>query len=234
MKILAIDTTCNVATAAITENDRLLTSYTIDYKRTHSQKIMPIINDILQSVDLQVSDIDLFAVVNGPGSFTGVRIGVATMNGLSHVLQKPIIGVNTLEALAYNLKGVTDVICSIVDARHENLYYAAYEWKKDNLSCLIHPCADTLDNCLKNLQKLNKKIIFTGDAGAVYYDKICKILGDAAYFAGTLTSITQAASVAACAWDKAKIGKAQSYSDILPCYFRKSQAEREAEEKRKC
>ena len=126
MKLLAIECSGLVAGIAITENNNLLGEYTMNYKKTHSQTILPMLDELVKMVDLDLSTIDAIAVSNGPGSFTGLRIGSATAKGLGLALNKPIIPVPTVDALAYNLWGVQKQICPLMDARREQAYTGLY------------------------------------------------------------------------------------------------------------
>lgn len=233
MKILAVDTTSNAASAAITEDERLIAEYTLDHKKTHSQKIMLMIDELLKNAELAVGDIDLFAVSNGPGSFTGVRIGVAAMKALAHATKKPIIGVGTLEGLCYNLSCVQSVICPIMDARRHSVYTAAYQWHNQEMTCLIRPCAPDITEYLNQLKNMRKEITFLGDAVYLYRDLIYETLGSYAFFAGTSANVHRASSIAQCAYRKAEKGETDTYLSLQPFYMKKSQAEREYDEKEK-
>lgn len=233
MKILAIDTVSNTATAAVNEDDRLIAQYTSNYNKTHSQKIMPMIDMVLAEAELEVSDIDLFAVSNGPGSFTGVRIGVATINALAHASNKPVVPVNSLESLAYNLCGAEKIVCPIIDARHENVYHAMYEWRGGELACIDKPADGSLAYFLDRIKMYKRKAFFTGDGVFAYKDKITDILGEYAHFAGTAAVLPQASSTASCAWKKYMAGENMTYLQVKPCYLKKSQAERENIERKK-
>ena len=128
MRVLAIDTSSNVATVAVMEDELLLGEYILNHKKTHSQKIMTMIEQILSELELTVRDIDIFAAAIGPGSFTGLRIGVATVKALAHATGKPVVSVGTLEALAYNVPYAEHIIVPIMDARRDNVFTASYIW----------------------------------------------------------------------------------------------------------
>ena len=128
MRVLAIDTSSNVATVAVMEDELLLGEYILNHKKTHSQKIMTMIEQILSELELNVQDIDIFAAAIGPGSFTGLRIGVATVKALAHATGKPVVSVGTLEALAYNVPYAEHIIVPIMDARRDNVFTASYIW----------------------------------------------------------------------------------------------------------
>ena len=131
MKILALDSSSNVASAALMDNGVLLGEYSINYKQTHSQTLLPMIDTLLKAVETDVEAVDLFAAANGPGSFTGLRIGsFTTVKGLAHACNKPVIGVSTLLALAYNLPHCDGLVAPILDARRDQVYTAVYQWGK--------------------------------------------------------------------------------------------------------
>ena len=126
MKILALDSSGMVASVAVVEEDRLLAEYTVNYKKTHSQTLLPMLNEIGQMTELDLNTVDAIAVAGGPGSFTGLRIGSATAKGLGLALDKPLVHVPTLEGMAYNLFGTDKVICPMMDARRNQVYTGIY------------------------------------------------------------------------------------------------------------
>ena len=131
MKILSLDSSGMVASVAILEDERLLAEYTVNYKKTHSQTLLPMLQEIAQMVELDLETVDAIAVAGGPGSFTGLRIGSATAKGLGLALKKPLVHVPTLEGLAYNLFGTEKIICPMMDARRNQVYsgFYSFEWK---------------------------------------------------------------------------------------------------------
>ena len=224
MRVLAIDTSSNVATVAVMEDELLLGEYILNHKKTHSQKIMTMIEQILSELELTVQDIDIFAAAIGPGSFTGLRIGVATVKALAHATGKPVVSVGTLEALAYNVPYAEHIIVPIMDARRDNVFTASYIWD-EGFKEIGEPEAISIDECLESCGEF-LDTIFVGDGVKVHRDYIKEKLGDNM---GVLNS--RASSVAALALDKAKSGETQSYLEMKPYYIRKSQAERELEER---
>ncbi|KPU26905.1 peptidase M22 [Caloranaerobacter sp. TR13] len=234
MKILAIDTSSIVATCAILDEDKLIGEYILNNKRTHSQKIMPIIKEILENSELKLEDIDVFAVSIGPGSFTGLRIGVATIKSLAHVLNKKVIGIPTLDALAFNLPYSDGIIVPMMDARRDRVFTGIYKWENGDL-CVIKK-ADTieLDELMDILSERDESIIVNGDGTLVYRQKILEALGDKVLFAPKSANMARASSVAELALSRAKEGRLESFFDLVPDYLRKSQAQREYEEKIKC
>lgn len=227
MKILAVDTSSTVASAAIVDDSKLVCECVLNNKLTHSQTLMPMIDEVFKKSELNPSDIDVFAVSEGPGSFTGLRIGVTTIKGLAHACEKPVCGVNTLEALAYNLPFCPYVISPIMDARREQVYNAFYKWEDGNLKVIKEPRAISLDDCMAELLKMGDKVVFLGDGVAVFCNKIRDTLKEQALFAPQLACTGRAACVAEAAKNKETI----NYGELAPLYLRKSQAEREAEER---
>lgn len=227
MRILAVDTSSNVASAAIVDGDKMVCECVLNNKLTHSQTLMPMIDEVFKKSEYTPSDIDLFAVSNGPGSFTGLRIGVTTIKGLAHATQKPVCGVNTLEALAYNLPFCPHIIAPIMDARREQVYNAFYRWENGELKVITSPRAISLEDCMKELIELDETVVFLGDGVAVFCEKIKGIMGEKALFAPQFACTQRAACVA----EAAKNKNTMEYSELAPVYLRKSQAEREAEER---
>lgn len=229
MKILAVDTSSNVASVAIVEDEKLICECILNNKLTHSQTLMPMIDEVFKKSEIKPDDIDLFAVSYGPGSFTGLRIGVTTVKGLAHATKKPVCGINTLEALAYNLPFCPYIISPIMDARREQVYNSFYRWENGVLKEIVSPRAISLDECMKELLEYNENVVFLGDGVPVFRNKITEFLGDKASFAPQLACTQRASCVAEAAKNKETI----NYDKLAPVYLRKSQAEREAEEREK-
>ena len=231
MRILAIDTASEVASAAVVEDETLLGEYILNHKMTHSQKMMPMIENVLQNLELGVKDIDVFVAANGPGSFTGLRIGVAAIKGLAHAVNKPVVGISTLAGLAYNLPWAEHIIVPIMDARRNNVYTASYIWD-EGFREIGEPEAISIEECIDSCSNF-LDTIFVGDGVKVYGDYIKERLGGHALLAPASALWQRASSIAMLAMEKAKCGETQSYSELVPFYLRKSQAERELEEKEK-
>lgn len=222
MKILAIDTSALTATAAILSDDTLLGEISTTTKLTHSQTIMPMIDELLKKVSLDISDIDIFACSEGPGSFTGLRIGIGTIKGLAYGLNKPVVGVSTLEALAHNIAFTDCVIAPVMDARRGQVYNALYKWNNGKLDCLKEPRALSIEELC---EELTEKTIFVGDGVNVHKEKITELMGEKALFAPVHLRLQRAGSVACAALDK----KAIDAAELTAVYLRKPQAERERE-----
>ncbi|NLY44174.1 MAG: tRNA (adenosine(37)-N6)-threonylcarbamoyltransferase complex dimerization subunit type 1 TsaB [Clostridiaceae bacterium] len=231
MKVLAVDTSSIVATVAILEDDKLIGEYVLNHKKTHSQKLMPIISEIMLSAELKASDIDVFAVAIGPGSFTGLRIGVATVKGLAHAVNRPVVGISTLDGLAYNMPFCRHIICPIMDARRRQVYNALYRWVDDDLMIIEAPRALALEQLIQELKEKNEKVVFTGDGVEAFKDMLSAGLGDLCAFAPASVRMQKASSIAQLALRKALRGETESYLTLAPFYLRKSQAEREYEQR---
>ena len=224
MNILAIDTSALTATAAILSDDTLLGEISTTTKLTHSQTIMPMIDELLKKVNLDISDIDLFACSEGPGSFTGLRIGIGTIKGLAYGLGKPVVGVSTLAALAHNIANTDLVISPIMDARRGQVYNALYKWNGVGLECIKEPRALAIEELCG---ELTEKTIFVGDGVKVHRERITELLGEKAIFAPPQHQLQRAGSVAYAALGKVPCDAAE----LTAIYLRKPQAEREREEK---
>lgn len=231
MKILALDTSALVASAAITENGKVLAEYTLNYKLTHSQTIMPMIDEIVKMTETDLNTIDYIACSSGPGSFTGLRIGAATAKGLAHGLNKPIVAVPTLETLAYNIFGTDKFICPIMDARRKQVYNAVYVPEGKKLDVILEEDTRIIDDVLDYVKDVDCDVIFVGDAVSLYKDKIAEL--DNAIIAPASCNMQRAACVAALAEVYIEEGKYMNGAEFAPEYLRKSQAERELEEKQK-
>lgn len=229
MKIFAVDTSSAVASAAIVDGDKLLCEFSLNNGLTHSQTLMPMVKEVFEKSGLSANDIDLFAVCEGPGSFTGLRIGVTTVKGLAHAVDKPIVGVNTLEAMCYNLPFCPYVMSPIMDARRGEVYNGFYRLLNGKLEEICPPRAILLSECLEEIKKSGEKTVFLGDGVPVFRAEIENTLKDLALFAPQGANMQRAASVA----EAAKSKSPQKYSELVPKYLRKSQAEREYEERGK-
>lgn len=234
MKILALDSSGLVASAAIVEDDRLLAEYTTDYKKTHSQTLLPMLNELKEMIELDLNTVDAIAVAAGPGSFTGLRIGSATAKGLGLALDKPLIEVPTLEGLAWNLWGTDKIVCPLMDARRNQVYTAAYEFRREGegflLCSVIEQAPADVAQMLEKLNALGRETVFLGDGVSVYWDLIrerCRIPYSVAP-AGC--NRQRAANIAALGAVYMQQGKTVTAAEHQPTYLRQSQAEQERDE----
>lgn len=233
MKILGMDSSGLVASVAIVEDGVLLAEYTTDYKKTHSQTLLPMLDELRNMIELDMGTLDAIAIAAGPGSFTGLRIGAATAKGLGLALDKPLVEVPTLEGLAWNLWGTDKVVCPLMDARRNQVYSAAYEFVQENADFVLREVlsqeARDIADMLEALNELGREVIFLGDGVPVYQELIrekCKV----AYALAPAGKNRQcAASVAALGAVYFAKGRIVTAAEHQPEYLRKSQAEREAE-----
>lgn len=231
MKILAIDSSGLVASVAVVTEDNLMAEYTINYKKTHSQTLLPMLDEIVKMIDLDLKDIDAIAVASGPGSFTGLRIGSATAKGLGLALNKPIIGIPTVDGLAYNIYGTNKLICPLMDARRNQVYTGIYEYN-NNEFCIVEPQkAVSIEEIVMEVNQLNRSVIFLGDGVEVYKEQLQELIQVPFEFAPPHLSKQRAASVGALGVIYYKKGLLEDADDHEPTYLRLSQAERELAEK---
>ena len=239
MKILAIDTSGLVGTVAISDGDILVSQFSIQYKTTHSEILMPMIRDMAEKINLDLSTIDAIAVAKGPGSFTGLRIGSATAKGLALALDKPIIPIPTLDGLAFNFYGNEKIICPMMDARRSQVYAGIYtfipkdtEEKNHERSYVMRTIheqyASSVDDVIQELNAIGKPVILLGDGVPVYHDKLEKSLMVPYTVAPLHMSRQSAAALLTLANVYAAEGKMISSDEFAPDYLRLSQAEREA------
>ena len=231
MKVLAIDSSGLVASVAVVEEGTLLAEYTIHHKKTHSQTLLPMLDEVKKMIELDLKSVDYIAVAAGPGSFTGLRIGSATAKGLALALSKDIVEVPTLEGLAYNLWGTEKYICPIIDARRNQVYTGVYRFVCDQLIVVKEQDAVDMDELLDYCEKLDGQVIFLGDGVPVYKERIMSRNREKYVFAPAHRSHQNAGSVATLGEIYAKQGKIVSAAAHEPEYLRKSQAEREREER---
>ena len=233
MKILGLDSSGLVASAAVVEDDVLLSEYTVNHKKTHSQTLLPMLDEIVRMIELDLNDLDAIAVAAGPGSFTGLRIGAATAKGLGLALDKPLISVPTVDALAYNLYETKGLICPLMDARRSQVYTGVYSFEQGKFQVVKPQEAVGIEEIIEKINKWNQEVIFLGDGVPVFRDRIetdCRVPH---YYAPAHVGRQRAAAVAALGAIYYKEGKIQNARDHQPEYLRLSQAERERLKKEK-
>ena len=227
MKILAVDTSSTVAAVAVSEDGVLLGEYTLNHGLTHSQRLLPMTDLLLSSLGLTIKDIDIFAASTGPGSFTGLRIGIATVKGFAFTENKPTVSVSGLEAMAYNHLYTDYIICPLMDARAGQVYNAVYKRFRGGLKTVTPPRAIEIKTVVDELKETKGKVLFLGDGVAPNMEAL-KAMGKRAVFAEFNNNMQRAASIALAAWKKAKRGELVPPEELAAVYLRKSQAEREA------
>ncbi|MGN0243084.1 MAG: tRNA (adenosine(37)-N6)-threonylcarbamoyltransferase complex dimerization subunit type 1 TsaB [Lachnospiraceae bacterium] len=227
MRLLALDSSGQVASVAIMDDEKLVAEYTVDYKKTHSQTLLPMLDEIVRMTETDLDTVDTIAVSAGPGSFTGLRIGSATAKGLAQALDKPIISVPTVEALAANLFRTQALICPIMDARRGQVYTGIYEYKDAWLCAVEEQRIDMMEQLIERLNRYRREVIFLGDGVPVYRKIIEETLQVPYHFAPHHMARQHAGAVASIARRYYMEGKMETAGEHKPEYLRLSQAERE-------
>ena len=227
MKILALDSTAVAASVALCEDGKLLGEYTIQNGNTHSETLLPMVESLLDHFEMTVQDVDLFAVSSGPGSFTGVRIGVATVKGLAFAGGKPCIGVSTLEALAYNLVDFEGLICPVMNARRKQVYTALFRSKNGELERLWTDRAIAISELDEQLSEYAEPVRLSGDG----YDITLDLLTHPTVPTSERLRPQSAFSVAQVARKQYESGVRTTDAELVATYLRPSQAERERNER---
>lgn len=231
MKILAIESSSMVASVAITDNNTLVAEYTINHKKTHSQTLLPMIDEIVKMTETSLETVDAIAVSAGPGSFTGLRIGSATGKGIGLALDIPMIHIPTMDALAYNLYGCKDMICPIMDARRNQVYTGLYEFDGEDFHIIQSQELMQIEELIARINSMGRKVMFLGDGVDTLSSYIMENIAVEYHFAPVHMNKNKASSVAALAQVYYKEGKIENAREHLPDYLRESQAERELKEK---
>lgn len=234
MKIIALDSSGLVASVAVVEDQNLIGEYNIQYKKTHSQTLLPMLDEVSRMIELDLATVDAIALAKGPGSFTGLRIGSATAKGLGFAMNKPIIEIPTLDGLACSLYGTDKLVCPIMDARRNQVYTGVYEFlpKKGKtisyeLHCLIEQCAVPIEEIAEKLNGFEREVIFLGDGVPVFTDRLAELMKAPYGFAPAHMNRQRAAAFAFLAEEYFRKGKQVKAKDHAPEYLRLSQAERE-------
>lgn len=234
MKILALDTATVVATVAIADEEKLYSEITIhSKKKNHSERLMLLIEEVLKNSDLELKDVDLFSCTVGPGSFTGLRIAIATIKGLAQSLDKPIVPLSTLQALAYNLPFSREIICPIIDAQRDQVYTCFYKWTGEGLQALTQESVYSIDELLNIIADQGKEVVLLGDGIKKIPSESLEKYKNLLKVAPVSSRMPKASSLAGLSLDLAKKGEFMNYSNIEPNYMRKSQAEIQMEMKQR-
>lgn len=236
MKILSIDTSSKLCGVSILDNKNLICNLDKETDKSHSENLMPMISQALTDSDTNLKSIDLIVCDIGPGSFTGIRIGIATVKGFCDSLGIPAIGISSLEALAYPINN--ELICSLLDCKNNNCYFALYKKSKDILQTLIEPKAETLENALSILKNYcennfdSSSIMFVGDGSISFADQIKESFSDSSVkdlFADEKFNSLNSYYLALAGLDR--YNSSDKQKEILPLYLKKPLAQRQLEEK---
>ena len=227
MKILAFDSSGNVASVAILQDDELLAEYTVNYKKTHSQTLLPMLDEIVKMTETDLTAMDAIAVAAGPGSFTGLRIGAATAKGLGLALDKPLVAVPTTAAIACNLFDAEGLVCPIMDARRNQVYTGIYRFEDHKLVTVEDQMALAISELLGKLERYGEPVTFLGDGVPVFGDIIRSGLNTPFAFAPPHLARQRAGAVAWLGQQLFRERKARPGAEFRLEYLRMSQAERE-------
>lgn len=230
MRILALDSSGLVATVAIVEDDQTIAEYTVNYKKTHSQTLLPMLDEIVKMTEFDLDTIDAIAVAGGPGSFTGLRIGSATAKGLGLALDKPLIHVPTVDGMAYNLFGCKGIICPMMDARRNQVYTGMYHFENE-FEVVEEQMAIDVQELIQKLNAYGEKVTFLGDGVPVYRAQLEEGLKVPYSFALAHVNRQSAAAVGTLGMKYFAEGRFETAKEHQPDYLRVSQAERERAEK---
>lgn len=231
MKILAIDSSGLVASVAVVCDEDLLGEFTVNYKKTHSQTLLPMLDGLAKMIELDLSSLDAIAVTGGPGSFTGLRIGSATVKGLAMALDKPVVQIPTVDAIAYNLAGHRDIVCPLMDARRNQTYTGLYRFGGNVMEVIKNQCAVAIGEIIAEINRIGEPVVFLGDGAAVFRPCIEKQCRVSYTFAPPHVNKQRAGALAALAMQYYIEGKVVTAEEHKPDYLRLSQAERERMEK---
>lgn len=214
MKILALDTTSKLASVSLLIDGEIVGTKYNENQKTHSERVIPMMEELLKENNIVPRDIDVFGVTIGPGSFTGIRIGVATIKGMAQALNKPVVGITTLEAMAYIESD--NLVCSMIDARHDNVYIGLYD---ENKNIVFEDCLN-IDEAIKRLK--SKKVDFVGDGAILHRERLTE------FFCGRIEEAKDVSKRLAYIVNK-KSEIAQNAHKIKPIYLRKAEPERKGE-----
>jgi tRNA threonylcarbamoyladenosine biosynthesis protein TsaB len=229
MIILGIESSNTAASCAVTSDDRLLGEYTLNHALTHSEKLMPLIADLLDSLGLVINDIDLIAIDEGPGSYTGLRIGAALAKGFAYQKNIPIVGLTSTQALAYNIKTEGIPIYAIIDARGDRVYYGTYLRENKRLTCIEEPQLTKIDTLISYMLVSGDRVTAVGDGSKKHHERMIKTFAEnkkVCLISSYYDDVIKAYSLCFMGHEKYLEGNYVNPKDFIPNYLRPSQAER--------
>ncbi|MGC1453991.1 MAG: tRNA (adenosine(37)-N6)-threonylcarbamoyltransferase complex dimerization subunit type 1 TsaB [Nitrospirota bacterium] len=222
MYILGIETSTTTGSVAVISDDSVIAQYSLNIEVTHSERLMSTVDRVLSDTGLTIADMDGYAVAIGPGSFTGLRIGLAAVKGLALVTGKPVAPVPTLQALAWNLPYAAYPICPMLDARKNEVYAAMYRFEG---TALVHVMAEAVLSLSQLSGRISGNTLFTGEASQLFRNEIVNLFGDRALFAPISAMLPSAATVAEIGLGMIKSGKQADLDSVTPMYIRRPEAE---------
>lgn len=226
MKILAIDSSAKAASVCIAQEDRIIGEFYINNSLTHSRTLMPMAEQLAKNTETELSELEAIAVNAGPGSFTGVRIGVAAAKGLAFANNLPCVAVSTLESMAYNVCTCPGVVCAVMDARCSQVYNAMFRVSDNKITRLCDDRALALGDLQAELEKLGEPVTLIGDGAEISYEFLRKSLSNVTLAPANIRNQT-ASSVALAAFEHIKKGDTLTDEQLMPVYLRLPQAQRE-------
>ncbi len=226
MLTLAVDTSGLTASCAVVEDKKVVAELSTQHGKTHSQKIIPMLKNVLSILDKGFKDVDLFAAAIGPGSFTGLRIGVVTIKGLAYSLKRPVCGIPTLDSLAFSIPDFKGIISPMLDARNSQVFSAFYRKKNNKLEKLTPDLGIHIEEWISYAEKYNEDIMILGDGAPLHSDRLYSELGTGIISADQLMTFPRASATALLAEEAYLNNKSVSAFELEPLYLRKSQAER--------
>jgi tRNA threonylcarbamoyladenosine biosynthesis protein TsaB len=226
MKILSIESASVTASCAVSDGKNILGEYTLRHKKTHSEKLMPLIEELMKELGLKIKDIDVIAVSEGPGSYTGLRIGAAIAKSLAYAAHINIVSVPTIKSLAANIYDVEKLIVPVMDAKAGRIYTGIYKWEKDECVEVLKQFPCNIDELIEILNNYKEPVIFNGDGSVNYREVIENNLNRKAYFAPEVFNYLKASTLNLIAYKMAVAGITVKAKELKPQYLRLSQAER--------
>ena len=230
MNILAVDTSATSASVCVALENKIIGEFSINTSLTHSQTLVPMIEQVIEKTGISMDSIDAIAVNAGPGSFTGVRIGVAAVKGIAFSRNIKCVSVSTLESMAYNMLDSECIVCAVMDARCSQVYNALFRISNGKVERLVEDRALSLADLKLDLQKYSEKIILVGDGAEITFNYLENSLQNV--LLASVNNRTQKASSIACvAFEKIKNNETITASELMPVYLRLPQAQRELNKK---
>lgn len=227
MQILALDSSTNVASVAVVNSEKILAEFNLNTRKTHSARLMPIVSEVMDYADLTLEAIDGFVVSLGPGSFTGLRIGLATIKALAFFTEKPLLGVSTLDGLAANCRNTEGLICPVIQARKDEVYSAMYingvDDRQERVSDYLAISPEELVSYLSGFNA--KKITFLGDGTGMLPENLKELLNSDCHIASELQRMPRAAAVGFLGLERLEQGFSDDISSLTPLYIKASAAE---------